>query len=417
MAQQRDDSQVTPRIRRARVATFCGFALVGALMYIWSTSVTAFRNHLGLSGAEGDLSFGLIAFGIGAGAAVGSLFIGRLIDLYGAKRIVGMTLVLYPLSIVPLGLVGNVPFALAFGIALGLLRGAADTALNAHGVQVERFYRRPIMSAFHAFYSLGGFLFGMVGSYFAGRSAESALLPFMACGLALLAASVVICRYLLDKDDMPAPQHAPHALQGTPATATHGHIVLLMVGFGVLLLGAMVGENAVADWGQEYLSREVGTTASVAGMAISFFTGAQFIGRLVGDRLAEWMGAPRLVCLSGLCAVLGLIVTITGTNAVAGMIGFSMFGLGVSCIAPLMLSSAGRKDPLNAGRNIGIVNGIGYTGMLAAPAALSLIVSAFGIGMLLYFPLVLLALLALFGPQLMRDRRPSTATPAVRSAL
>lgn len=418
MAQQRDNSQVTPRIRRARAATFGGFALVGALMYIWSTSVTAFRHHMGLFDAEGDLNFGIIAFGIGAGAAAGSLLIGRFIDIYGPKKVVGTTIVLYPLSIIPLGFVTGVWFALSFGIVLGLLRGATDTALNAHGVQVERFYRRPIMSAFHAFYSVGGFVFGMVGSYFAGRYPDSAATPFLVCGGGLLIASLVVSRFLLNKEDIAPEASVPNSTRQatTVATEPNGRIILLMIGFGVLLLGSMVGENSVADWGQEYLSREVGTTASVAGMAISFFTGAQFLGRFVGDRLAERIGAARLVFFSALTAVLGLILAIIGANAVTGIIAFSLFGLGVSCFAPLMLSSAGRKDPLNAGRNIGIVNGIGYTGMLAAPAALSLIVNAFGIGTLFYFPLILLSLLALFGPQLMRERPSVPRVVSARSA-
>lgn len=389
----------------ARFATFCGFILIGAMMYIWSTSVSAFRLHLGLTGQQGDLDFGVIALGIGAGAAAGSLLIGRFIDLYGPKRVAGATLALYALSIIPLGFASKASFALVFGVLLGFLRGATDTAINAHGVQVERFYRRSIMSAFHAFYSLGGFLFGMLGSYLAAQYTQSATVPFLICGSLLLILAIVIYPLLLDKDETPAEDQAVAvALDSTPHNRTTGRIVFVMVGFGVLLLGSMVGENAVADWGQEYLSRELGTTTSLAAMAISIFTGAQCFGRLIGDRIAEAIGAARVVFLCGAFAVLGLALSAFGGKASFAMLGFALFGLGLSCIAPLMLSSAGRKDPENAGRNIGIVNCIGYSGMLVSPAALSFIVSTFGISRLLYFPLVLLGLLTIFGPQLMRAR-------------
>lgn len=401
MNKNRDNSLVTPRIRRARVATFAGFALIGALMYLWSTSVTAFRQHLGLGGAGGDLNFGMIALAIGVGAAVGSLVIGRFIDLYGAKRVVGATMILYPASIIPLGFVSQVWFTMAFGVVFGLLRGATDTAMNAHGVQVERFYRRPIMSAFHAFYSLGGFLFGMLGSWFASRYPDSATMPFAICGAVLVALALLIRTALLNKDEIIADVVAEDAASSGATAIGTGSVVLMMVGFGILLLGGMFGENAVADWGQEYLSRELGSSVAVAGMAISFFTGAQFVGRFIGDRVAEKIGAPVLVGLSGLCAVAGLLVTMNGGSDIVGIVGFSMFGLGTACISPLMLSSAGRKDPANAGRNIGIVNGIGFSGVLIAPAVLSLVVSAYGIGRLLYFPLLLLGLLAIFGPLLM----------------
>ncbi|OOW27663.1 MFS transporter, partial [Acinetobacter baumannii] len=97
---KRDNSLITQRIRLARLATFGGFMLIGAMIYVWSTSVSAYRHYLGLNGAEGDASFGIIALGIGVGSAVGALIIGRFIDLFGAKSVVGCTLILYPISII-----------------------------------------------------------------------------------------------------------------------------------------------------------------------------------------------------------------------------------------------------------------------------------------------------------------------------
>lgn len=178
-----------------------------------------------------------------------------------------------------------------------------------------------------------------------------------------------------------------------------------MIALGVLLLGSMMGENAIADWGQEYIRREFATTTSTAGMAVSIFVGAAFIGRLFGDRLAAAFGNSQVVFGCGTLCVLGMTITIVGGTVVTGIIGFALFGLGLSCIAPLMISAAGRRDPKRAGRNIGIVNSIGFSGMLVGPAAITVIVSNFGLSTLMYFPLVILGLLATFGPLLMRTPR------------
>jgi len=43
---------------------------------------------------------------------------------------------------------------LIFGAALGAL----DVAMNVHAVEVERAAERPLMSGFHALFSIGGFL-------------------------------------------------------------------------------------------------------------------------------------------------------------------------------------------------------------------------------------------------------------------
>lgn len=407
---KRNNSLVTPRIRRARIATFAGFMMIGAMMYIWSTGVTAFREQMGLSGSLGDVDFGMIALSIGVGAAIGCIAVGRFVDVFGARKVIYTTAAVYPLSIIPMGLVSDFWFAVAFGAVLGLFRGAIDTALNSHGVQVERFYQRPIMSAFHAFYSFGGFLIGIVGSSFASRYTDSAAVPFTVLGLAMLVIGLVLGHFLLDKGEAPALAAAEvNVTASHEPSGRNWQIILIMVGFGILLLGSIIGEGAVSDWGQEYVRRQLGTSASDAGLAISVFIGAQCFSRVVGDRIAERIGAPQMVFLSGLVAVAGLLVTIIGDTPKAGLVGFTLYGLGLACIAPLMLSSAGRKDPAHAGRNIGIVNGIGYSGMLVGPAGIAAVVNYFGLSYLLYAPLILLGLLAIFSPILMRAHVSSPA--------
>jgi MFS family permease len=404
-----NNSLITDRIRRARVATFMGFMMIGAMMYIWSTGVSVFRQQLGLAGALGDGDFGLIALSIGVGSAAGSLFVGKLLDLYGAKPVISFCAMIYPLSIIPLGYISGFWFALVFGAVLGLFRGALDTALNAHGVQVERFYRRSIMSAFHASYSFGGFLLGMICSWLTGLFTDSVAVPFSVLGGLMFITGCLLSRWLLGKDDVPLKQpetHHPHPLTAQTDHGPDTKTVLVMIAFGTLLLGSMMGENAIGDWGQEYVHRVLGASTSFGGMAVSVFIGAVTFGRLFGDRLAGRFGNARVIGGSGALCVAGTLLTIFGASAGAGIVGFALFGLGLSCIAPLMVSSAGRKDPENAGRNIGIVNGIGFSGMLMGPAAITVIVGRFGLESLMYFPLILLGLLAVFGPMLVRTGTP-----------
>jgi MFS family permease len=406
------NTQIPTRIRKARIATFLGFMMIGAMMYIWSTGVSVFRVQLGFTGESGDANFGLIALGVGVGSATGALWVGRLLDTFGAKPVITVCALAYPLSIIPLGFVSGFWFALCFGVVLGLLRGALDTALNAHGVQVERFYQRSIMSGFHAFYSLGGFLLGMVCSWLTGLYTDSVQVPYTLLGVALFIVGWFFSRWLLGKHDVPEPSasdwqtgaHSPDEAGKGPSAKT----LLVMIALGVLLLGSMMGENAIADWGQEYIRREFSTSTSMAGMAVSIFVGAAFVGRLFGDRLAAAFGNSQVVFGCGTICVLGMIITIIGGTAVTGIVGFALFGLGLSCIAPLMISAAGRRDPKHAGRNIGIVNCIGFSGMLVGPAVITVIVSHLGLGKLMFFPLIMLALLATLGPLLMRAPKPVT---------
>ncbi len=389
-------------------------------MYVWSTGVSAFRHQMGLAGDAGDVNFGLLALGIGIGSSVGAFIVGVMIDRLGAKTVVCACLVGYPLSIIPMGFVSDFYFALTFGAVLGLLRGALDTAINAHGIQVERFYQRPIMSAFHAFYALGGFFAGMAGSWFSGIYQESATVQFSVMGGVILAGGILISFWLLGKNDVPALEAVPVVAEKSisqPASQSSKAIVTLMVGLGLLLLGAMIGESVVGDWGQEFVRREFATTAALAGVAVSTFTGAEFVGRFIGDRLAARFGSIQVIFCSSVISIAGLMVVVLGGSATTSIAGFGLFGLGMSCIAPLLLSSAGRMDPANAGRNIGIVNSIGYSGMLVAPAAITLIVNAFGLGALIYLPMVMMVLMALLGPLMLRSPKQQTpVSPAVQFA-
>jgi len=82
---------------------------------------------------------------------------GRLADAIGARTV---SLVGMPLLVAAAATIALAP---TFGVAvvglvlLGLGNGAMDVGMNALGVQVEAARHRPIMSSFHAWWSIGGF--------------------------------------------------------------------------------------------------------------------------------------------------------------------------------------------------------------------------------------------------------------------
>lgn len=393
------------RVRKARLATFFGFFQLGAMMLVWSTSTSPLREQLQWNGGEGDSRFGLLALSIGVGAAVGCFAIGPFIDRYGPRATTTLTLVIYPLLYIPLGFVSGLVAAMIVGTLIGLLRGAGDTALNTHGVQVERFYGRPIMSAFHAAYPAGGFVFGIIGSAFVRHFIDSPVILYITTGVLMSVLGAVFGRWMLAQEEL-LPPDADRS-DGKPEAGSGEHpsamaTFLVMVGFGAVLLGSMLSEGAILDWGQEFVRRHVDTTAAMAGAAVTIYSGAQFVGRLVGDRLAEMIGPRTVVAASGVLGASGAALAMITTHIATALIGFAMLGLGLACMAPLLLSAAGRRDPANAGRNIGLVNAIGYVGMLAGPAAITLVVDNAGISLMPLLPAFLLVLVALFGPLLMK---------------
>jgi hypothetical protein len=67
----------------------------------------------------------------------------------------------------------------------------------------------------------------------------------------------------------------------------------------------------------------------------------------MGDRATEYFGAAHVVFFNGPLSLMGLLLAVIGHTTSAAMASVALFGLGMSCLAPLLLPSAGRKDPAN----------------------------------------------------------------------
>lgn len=141
-----------PELRQARVAVFAVFAAAGLLVGMWSGTIPLVAARAGVSAGVLGVVILLSSVGIVAGAQLG----GRL-----QGRVGGIPLCIGGLATASFGAV-----AMAFAGDAGVLAcamtifsfgmGLNDVGMNMQAVIVERAYGRPIMSSFHAFFSLGG---------------------------------------------------------------------------------------------------------------------------------------------------------------------------------------------------------------------------------------------------------------------
>jgi MFS family permease len=162
-----------------------------------------------------------------------------------------------------------------------------------------------------------------------------------------------------------------------------------IVFLGVLAFCCLVGEGAAADWASVYLRDTVGSSAGFAAAGYAAFSIMMTVGRLAGDRLAARFGPVLLVRGCGLLAAAGLGAALLVAQPVAGVIGFGLFGAGLSCIAPLIFSAAGSHDPAQAGRAIARVASLGWIGFLTGPIVIGRASEVVGLGAALALPVVL----------------------------
>ncbi|MEU7938327.1 MFS transporter [Microbispora bryophytorum] len=389
-----------PALLRARVAVYGLFLLAGMAIGTWTSRIPAIKADLRLS--DGALSLGLL--GIAAGAITGMQVVGRLVDRYGSYRIMLPMAVAQGLVLVVPAYMPGLP-ALALSLfAFGAVNGTLDVAMNANAVVVERASGKSMMSSFHAVFSVGGFAGASAGGMFA-HAGTSPGVTFAAMGAVIMIIALLSARWAMR--DVPAREAArAGSPDAGPARRRVGGGVLLL---GVLAFCCMIGEGAAADWGSVYLRDSLGSSPGFAAAAYAAFSIMMTAGRFAGDRLAAWLGPVTLVRCCGALAGAGLAAGIVAGDPVAGVVGFGLFGAGLSCIIPQVFSAAGHRDPAQSGRALAAVASLGYTGFLAGPVLIGGLAEAVTLPHALLVPAVL-ALFVAFTAPVMRSRRPEPAS-------
>jgi predicted MFS family arabinose efflux permease len=299
------------------------------------------------------------------------------------------------LALVPAAYAGNLGVLAGSLLLFGLVHGALDVAMNANAVEVERACGRPVMSSFHAVFSIGGFTGATAGGLFAHLGLSPAA-TFWSAGVVIAALAWWAARWAL----RPAPVPAS-------ATSSGGGLPKGIAFLGVLAFCCLVGEGAAADWSSVYLSEDLGAGPGFAAAGYAAFSIMMTAGRLAGDRLAARLGAVPLVRCCGLLAAAGLALALLVAHPVAGVAGFACFGAGLSCIVPQVFSAAGHRDPAYAGRALARAASIGYLGFLSGPALIGAAGELAGLPRALAIPALLAAFVALAATAL----RPRTAEP------
>ena len=138
--------------RRARIGVFSLFFLCGLVVGLWSAGLPSLNDRLDL----GPARLGSVLLLLSGGALVSMLVAGPLVDKWSSKAVCWFA---GPASAVVLlgpALAGSYPVLALLAVVFGMGIGVLEVAMNSHSVEVERAYGRPVISAFHGTWSLGG---------------------------------------------------------------------------------------------------------------------------------------------------------------------------------------------------------------------------------------------------------------------
>jgi predicted MFS family arabinose efflux permease len=359
----------------------------GTILGAWTSRIPAVRHHLGLS--DTLLSLALLAFA--AGAIAGMQLAGRLVDRYGSQQVMIPAAASDALLLIPPAYAPDLAVLVLCLFWFGAVHGTLNVAMNTYAVEVQHDSGKPIMSSFHAVYSIGGFAGAAIGGLLARGG-----LGVGATFVAVSAAAIVVVAQVARLASAAVPEFGSDIQPQSRAAYSPGGGAKLRGTFflGVLAFCCLVGEGAAADWSAVYLRDDLGATAGFAALAYAAFSLAMTAGRLVGDRLTTVLGPVRLVQSCGLVACLGLGIGLLVDEPIAGVIGFGCLGAGLSCIAPQVFSAAGLRNPHRAGMAIARVASLGFLGFVVGPVLIGLISGLVGLPWALAVPVVLVLFVA-----------------------
>ncbi|HYI52817.1 MAG TPA: MFS transporter [Microlunatus sp.] len=349
----------------AATAVIVMFAVNGMLLGGYGGSLPSLRERLDLDATQ----IAIMLFCGGVAGIVSMQIGGRLADSIGARRVVFAGLPILIAASLVLAFAFSYPLAIVAALLFGLGNGAMDVAMNALGVQVEAARRKPIMSRFHAFFSVGNFIGAgavLLMALALGITGAGIVAPLM---LTLAVAAAIVLVVLLRIS--PEAAVVAHSADGVRTKIPTMAWVL-----GAMALAFGLSEGTAVDWSSLHVTDVAGVDPTVGALGLIAVSAFMVVIRLLGDGLVARFGRRNVVRFGGVCAALGYAtVTLVGTLPLL-VAGWALVGFGVGMIAPQVYAVAGH---LGGGRVLAVVVTFGYAAFLAGPAVVGFLVAHLGI--------------------------------------
>lgn len=309
----------------------------------------------------------LIFFSMSIGSLCLMPFCPYLMGRYGCKRLSMMGFV-YMSLFCCLSFMPNKYVLYGLCAVYGMTVSISDLSINGNSIIVEKAYKRPIVSMFHALFYVGVFC-GALFSILVMHHDVSVVAHF--CGVSLCA---VILYFFLRQRFLNETPSMSIKRDGFKILLPTG--ILLLIAF-IALLGRIV-EGSIADWGTVYMEKVVRLDTENAPLGLAIYSAFMSIGRFFGDTIRARFKDSLI--LFGCCtlASLGIFTMVITTDFGFVASGLFFAGLGISCLVPIIYSLAGRQEGITPAMGLAMVSTVSSTGFLFGPYVIGIIADKYG---------------------------------------
>ncbi len=344
---------------KIRLAVSFFFFAQGVIFASWANRIPDVKASLGLN----DRELGTVLFAIPVGQVTAMMLSGWLVNRFGSRRMMTLGCILYAVCLVPLSFATSA-WSLMLGLFFfGMAANLCNASANTQAIGAERYYGKTIMASFHALWSMGGFLGGLISMAFIGAGVSTSVQFITVMLLVLL--SVNLFRGQLVLSDVKAEPAAVPSKTGRFAFIKKIDPFVVFLGF--MAFCGMVCEGCMYDWSGVYFKDVVRVNDGLVQLGYVVCLCTMTVGRFISDYFVMRYGRRYVVMASGALIFTGMALAVLFPFIIPATIGFFLIGFGISSTVPICYSLAGRSTRMNSALAVTTVASVGYLGFLLGP--------------------------------------------------
>jgi MFS family permease len=370
-------------------APIAAFAAMGVLWGTFAAVLPDLKAQLGVTEAE----LGLVILPTPLAAVTAMLLAPIIGAMLGRVALPVATLLMAAAFALP----GQAHTVWVFPLAMmccGGATGLTDVLMNARVAALENDRGLHLMNLCHAAYSFG-YAGGAISTGFMRGAGWSPDWVMGSC--ALLGAVLALATFERDG--------TIHGLR-KPKDGTAGHLGLIPVIGGGIVLIAFLTENAAENWSALHIEKTLGGRPEEGAMGPAVLALTMGFARLAGQGIVQRVDPFRLLMGGAVLSACGAVVAAAAVSPAMAYAGFIVMGIGSSVIAPTAFSMVGRlAEPEARARAVARATLFGYFGYFFGPPSLGFIAGAFGLRFAFVFAAVMLLMVLILAPLMARQRR------------
>ncbi|AKP34195.1 MFS transporter [Yersinia aleksiciae] len=301
----------------------------------------------------GSITFGLLS----------KKFI-NLIGLYWATNITFLFLIIC---------ISIVPFSSSwYGITLtlflfGVFDSWGDTCINVQAINVQKLSGQSLINRFHGAGSIGTIWGGLIAVSAIGIGLSMAKFNI----IVLLINSIMLMAYIVffRSEKTQSEIFIRGNIKGNISYSENQLYIIALI----LLVFTCGIEETASIWGAIYMKDYYAVSATVSGLPYLGCQICMVIGRIFGDYFTNKFGKIIILKCGVIIAALGVLTVISISSAVFTVLGFSLIGLGISVVFPLIISFIGQLPNINATNGITFATWTSRIGLLLTPPLLGML--------------------------------------------